>query len=113
MLIEEIIVRENPEIEVIAEIQTQLSRAMSQGLDEINTSAFLRLLHKQGYTWVTLDQLVGLVDSSGYASSVSRETIVPGDHLGDDVPQADSYDDEVDVGDMADSEAMSGIGDEL
>lgn len=113
MLIEEIIVRESTEAEVIAEIQTQLARAMSQDISEISTQEFLELIHDQGYQWVTLETLIQLVDRSGYASSVNSDTIVPSSELGNDVPQADPEEVEQDVGDMASGAAMSGIEDEL
>lgn len=112
MLIEEII-RENNLLDVIAEIQTQLARAMSQDISDISTQEFLDLIHQQGYTWVSMDQLIELVDQSGYASSVSRDSIVPNGNLGDDVPQDDPADIEAEVGSMADQEAMKGIGDDL
>lgn len=112
MLIEEII-RESTEADVIAEIQTQLSRVMSKNMDEISTQQFLELIHDQGYSWVTMDQLIQLVDRSGYASSVNRDTIVPSNQLGDDVPQADPKDQGQSVDDMAAGAAMDGIEDEL
>jgi hypothetical protein len=112
MLIEEII-RESTEADVIAEIQTQLSRVMSKNMDEISTQQFLELIHDQGYSWVTMDQLIQLVDRSGYASSVNRDTIVPSNQLGDDVPQADPEDQGQSVDDMAAGAAMDGIEDEL
>ena len=113
MLIEEIIVRESTEAEVIAEIQNQLARAMSQDLDEINTQEFLQLIHSQGYHWVTMETLIRLVDQSGYASSVDSDTIVPANQLGNDVPQADPEEVEQDVDSMAGDAAMDGIEDEL
>ena len=112
MLIEEII-RESTEADVIAEIQTQLSRVMSKNMDEVSTQQFLELIHDQGYSWVTMDQLIQLVDRSGYASSVNRDTIVPSNQLGDDVPQADPEDQGQSVDDMAAGAAMDGIEDEL
>jgi Tfp pilus assembly protein PilO len=113
MLIRDIVITESYVNELVEVVRNLLSVLIAKDIDNIQTEKFQQLLAQEGYV-TTIQELIQAVDQSGYASSVDRETIVPGDELPDDMSlSTTNTGDEVDVSSMAQDQASSDISDEL
>lgn len=106
MLIRDIILSEGYYSELILAVQDLLAQAMSKDVKEISTEKFRNMLAKQGYV-TTVDEVIQAVDSSGFASSVDSQKIIPANELPDSV--STDAEPSADVGQMAGNQAMQDI----
>ena len=111
MLIKEVIT-EGYFTDLVVTVQDVLVRIAAQDVKEIPTEQFRKLLARQGFV-TTLDELIAVVDKSGYASSVDKEKIVPKNQLPDSVSTGSDEEEEIDVADAAGEQAMQDINSEL
>lgn len=84
--------------------------AGNEDVSEIPTEQFKRLLAKKGFI-ATTAEIILAVDTSGFASSVDSDKIVPNNELPADIDTA--VDVGPDVSAMAKSQAMKDINSEL
>jgi hypothetical protein len=111
MRIDEIVsVNESYYEELLGVVQDQLSRAMAQGVEDISTPKFQKILFKLGYN-ASIPELIQAVDQSGFASSVDANTIRPTNQLPDDLAQdaEDAGEQEVDIGKKVNSNAAQSV----
>jgi hypothetical protein len=110
MLINDIILSENYTGELIDAVRRLLVQMMSSDIGSMPTSKFKHSLAQQGFV-VSTEELIAAVDSSGFASSVDREQIVPKSELPADLGQEEEP--TVDVGALAGDQALADINSEL
>jgi hypothetical protein len=114
MLINEVIAKENIsdfETSLLARVQDILAIAMKRDIKKVSTEKFIKILSKNSYPDISLDQLKLAVNQSGWASSIDDKTIVPKDELGADIDT--EVEPSVDVGAMAGNQALSDIKSDL
>ena len=105
MLIRDIIT-ESYNDDLLSAVQDLLAIISSKDLKKIKTPHFKKLLAKQGFVAST-DEIIQAVDTSGFASSVNDEEIIPMGNLSGDI-DTDS-DPGIDVSKMAGNQAMKDI----
>jgi hypothetical protein len=103
-LSEIILVESGYHSELLTAVQDLMTRYMAKGAKQIPTENFKQLLAKQGFVTST-EELIQAVDTSGFASSVDREKIIPNNQLPDSTDDSDG----TDVGAMAGSQAIKDI----
>jgi hypothetical protein len=106
MRIAEIVLTEGYYGELIVAVQDLLTRAMTKGVKSIPTDKMQSLLAKQGYV-TTVEELIQVIDQSGFASSVDRDKVVPKTELPADLNK--NAEQTVDVGQMAGNQAMQDV----
>lgn len=106
MRIAEIVLTEGYYGELIVAVQDLLTRAMTKGVKSIPTDKMQSLLAKQGYV-TTVEELIQVIDQSGFASSVDRDKVVPKTELPADLNK--NAEQTVDVGKMAGNQAMQDV----
>jgi hypothetical protein len=105
MRIREIILREDYADELVQVVQDLLVMLMNKNVKEISTDGFRKFLLKQGYD-ISIEEIIAVVDQSGFASSVDANKIIPANQLPDDLQQQDAN---TDVGKMAGDQAMKDV----
>ena len=110
MRIDEVICTESYNDDLVLAVQDLMAMAMAKDIKKISTEKFSHILAKQGYT-TSMDELIAVIDQSGFASSVDAQHIVPADELSADVDTEE--DPTVDVNDMAGAQAIKDIGAQL
>lgn len=109
MLIRDIIL-ESYSDDLLSAVQDLLAIISSKDLKKIKTSYFKKLLAKQGFVAST-EEIIQAVSTSGFASSVDNEEIIPNSELSGDV-NTDS-EQGIDVSKMAGNQAIKDIKAEL
>lgn len=105
MLIRDIIT-ESYNDDLLSAVQDLLAIVSSKNLKKIRTSHFKNLLAKQGFVAST-DEIIQAVDTSGFASSVDNEEIIPMGNLSGDIDT--DLEQGANVSKMAGNQAMKDI----
>jgi hypothetical protein len=104
MLIKDITESYNDDL--LSAVQDLLAVISSKNLKKIKTDKFKNILAKQGYVAST-EEIIQAVDSSGFASSVDDQEIIPNSELSGDIDT--DAEPSVNVGKMAGNQAMKDI----
>lgn len=102
--------------DLIKMVQDLLASMKTEGVEDMPTEEFRRVLAAQGFI-TTTDELVQAVDQSGFASSVDHDTITIAD-VDDELDVADDelpddFDSAEQVSNMAGSQALDDIKSDL
>jgi hypothetical protein len=104
MLIKDITESYNDDL--LSAVQDLLAVISSKNLKKIKTDKFKNILAKQGYVAST-EEIIQAVDTSGFASSVDDQEIIPNSELSGDIDT--DAEPSVNVGKMAGNQAMKDI----
>jgi len=104
MLIKDITESYNDDL--LSAVQDLLAVISSKNLKKIKTDKFKNILAKQGYVAST-EEIIQAVDSSGFASSVDDQEIIPNSELSGDIDT--DAEPSVNVGKIAGNQAMKDI----
>jgi len=104
MLIKDITESYNDDL--LSAVQDLLAVISSKNLKKIKTDKFKNILAKQGYVAST-EEIIQAVDTSGFASSVDDQEIIPNSELSGDIDT--DAEPSVNVGKMAGNQAMKDV----
>lgn len=104
MLIKDITESYNDDL--LSAVQDLLAVISSKNLKKIKTDKFKNILAKQGYVAST-EEIIQAVDTSGFASSVDDQEIIPNSELSGDIDT--DAEPSINVGKMAGNQAMKDI----
>lgn len=104
MLIKDITESYNDDL--LSAVQDLLAVISSKNLKKIKTDKFKNILAKQGYVAST-EEIIQAVDTSGFASSVDNQEIIPNSELSGDIDT--DAEPSINVGKMAGNQAMKDI----
>lgn len=104
MLIKDITESYNDDL--LSAVQDLLAVISSKNLKKIKTDKFKNILAKQGYVAST-EEIIQAVDTSGFASSVDNQEIIPNSELSGDIDT--DAEPSVNVGKMAGNQAMKDV----